>query len=757
MRIASLFVGAALPWLRDASEEVAHEVFRRIDRIISTATRQRELTFRPNWVYGANGNLIPAAAELLFRCDHRPPGVIFKEGFQPRRAPTSLDEFRKLDDLNLHLHRFINDQTKSIFVSTTRPDSSAVDSLAETWRPLVINGRYCYEIFAHGGIDVLATFERRMGIKYPEQQEIIFIGGVRSELIRTATEYNDRGEVVSTWYNTWFNSLLNGNHAPRLNDLPNHPKDIHNIQFRSALNPRADPLVENKIESATHKQGQVAALAEEISEKEFAEVMASYIQKSQYKQNAPKELLLKSYSEVRKELNYFVTSESKLWGSFGKLKKALMVAGGIVWVKGMIHTFMHNTTVLERTAAVTEIMPIVGCGLQAISRADKKKKIEPDDANDTGLCLVADVFLLTPLFPIGVLIHIERGIMSFFSRPDLPSMEEIILVRDEAWKKYLNDSFHAYLYSHPFLYPNQQQSSNNSVFREEIEKSLAIEARLVLFEGARTIGIIRAIAHEAFSSSNSSSEEAQVRNNSIGIIQELRDEMPKMVVSRQRQFLLDLPSVVNGRVASSLSHAANQLNQDIIGNITSTETAAKYYKYYTHARGAPGPPPNNIKEVHVHLEGIARHLRSAPPSLPGHLDTAFTMGQSRGLANLDPDILSPQAYLREKAPDMSAEDIHTICMAAALSFAQFLRGSVSESQLSTWFPNQDAKSTQEFRILLALKFGRVHDELKHKNYQGYIGWEAWYMLKEDPSWPQPIVYPVKVDIESYTYRNQVCP
>jgi hypothetical protein len=221
MNYSSLFVAAALPWLRDANEDVAQEVFTRLDRLISSSQRRRELTLRPNMVKDANGSYISAAAEPLSRWDRRPPEEIFKNGFTPLIMPKNIDDFRETGDMNLHLHRYINDQVRSIFVSTTRPvPRDARGGPVEIWIPPVLNGRYRYEIFAYGGVDILTTFELQKEVMYPEQEEITFIGGIRPELIRSATQYDEKGRVVRVFHNPRFDPRFNGDYTPRASELP---------------------------------------------------------------------------------------------------------------------------------------------------------------------------------------------------------------------------------------------------------------------------------------------------------------------------------------------------------------------------------------------------------------------------------------------------------------------------------------------------------------------------------------------------------
>ncbi|KAI1823327.1 hypothetical protein F4861DRAFT_334805 [Xylaria intraflava] len=232
------FVGAALPWLRNIDDDGAAEVFRRLDQLSRESNRQRETIMRPNTVQDADGWPRSAAAEPLSRWDTRPPNVIFREGFVPWVAPRDLAEFRAMiqtDSIPFHLHRWANDQPKSFFVSTTRPiREHERNGPVVIWRPppppespppgsrrLPLSAYYRYEVFVYGGADLVATFtehqslEGRSHLRYPDQAEVTFIGGIRPGLIRSATRYSDDSEVprvTGVWHNLHFDPLLNGIH-----------------------------------------------------------------------------------------------------------------------------------------------------------------------------------------------------------------------------------------------------------------------------------------------------------------------------------------------------------------------------------------------------------------------------------------------------------------------------------------------------------------------------------------------------------------
>lgn len=92
-----------------------------------------------------------------------------------------------------------------------------------------------------------------------------------------------------------------------------------------------------------------------------------------------------------------------------RLKKA--AKGGFnalgldLWIAGMTEAFTSDTaTDWNKAAAAGSIIPFLGCGLGAKADADKGES----DWVDTVLCATADALTLTPVAPLGILLHIYR-------------------------------------------------------------------------------------------------------------------------------------------------------------------------------------------------------------------------------------------------------------------------------------------------------------------------------------------------------------
>ena len=229
MSDSALFIASALPWMRNVDEDQAREIFERMDSLLRRSDPALDITVRADNVSNSRHEWVVTGAEQLARWDTRPPTEVFRYGFMPRVAPESMDDFRALDDVPVHLYRYVYDNVQSVFVSTTRFVQQ--DGRESGWYPAMTRNRYQYEIYAYGGIDIQLTFHVHHISPYYAQQEITFIGGIRPGLIRSARQYDDSGRVVRVWRNLHFNPLLNGEHAPRAMDLPRLPDIVDTANF----------------------------------------------------------------------------------------------------------------------------------------------------------------------------------------------------------------------------------------------------------------------------------------------------------------------------------------------------------------------------------------------------------------------------------------------------------------------------------------------------------------------------------------------
>lgn len=136
---------------------------------------------------------------------------------------------------------------------------------------------------------------------------------------------------------------------------------------------------------------------------------------------------IRQYTRLSPEAK--VKLRAGLKSAAGTAKGALVVAGGALWAKGVYDAFAEDTTSLDKAAALTAIVPFVGCGTQAAANGDHGRF----DADDTAACFGADALLVTPLWPAGLTLHGARYFTAKWQEAQIPSITVFQKARDEAW------------------------------------------------------------------------------------------------------------------------------------------------------------------------------------------------------------------------------------------------------------------------------------------------------------------------------------
>ncbi|ATY61447.1 Heat-labile A chain [Cordyceps militaris] len=508
-----------------------------------------------------------------------------------------------------------------------------------------------------------------------------------------------------------------------------------------------------KGEKAPSELGESAKLAEEISEKEFAELAAK-----RGLDTLAKEKWQMSLSEVRTKLKYEPLKPTSPKVGAGGFKApsigggAVAVVGGAFWVYGVVDAFTHNVTALDRAAAITAIIPFVGCAVSTASAAEKGDV----DGLDSALCFLGDGLLLTPAFPLGIAIHVVRAIMSFFKPPALPTLDEFQGRRDRAWARFLRDDIYTYIYSHESYQTvtGHPFRSEHKTFREKLESALAIEQLAVLSEGAQSIGAATASAHDDAEAADTPERKAEIAKGVEDAAEKLREATHAEIVRRQRKLVMNLPKELKEKHDMSLQPTADQYNADFIKSITEEKMVNKYKTIYPGDPEVPGSGTDDADEIRVKLKGFGDQLRETPPALPRYFDLAYIVGQSRSLLSVDNATLSVPDYIRDLVPSLSETAVQLHAIHHTLQIARLLNGKVSEAELSTVSPTEDAQGARDVQTLVALKYGRVYDEYKFRWANSmFHGATAFFIEEQMPGVEkfliQPQVPPVPTGTEDF--------
>lgn len=167
-------------WDNDAAVSPVLRDLRRdsVERILETG-RTYSIVWRPANVRDQRRNNSPsisATDEWLWRWDRTHPRQIFRNGFIPRVNIDGLGDF--LRNPATDLRSYVSNNQASVFVSTTR----------RNWAPRARANTFRYDIFAPGGIEVNPTLGSH---QYQNQEEVAFFGGIRTEYIYGAVEYDE--------------------------------------------------------------------------------------------------------------------------------------------------------------------------------------------------------------------------------------------------------------------------------------------------------------------------------------------------------------------------------------------------------------------------------------------------------------------------------------------------------------------------------------------------------------------------------------
>ncbi|PHH76383.1 hypothetical protein CDD80_1565 [Ophiocordyceps camponoti-rufipedis] len=116
-------------------------------------------------------------------------------------------------------------------------------------------------------------------------------------------------------------------------------------------------------------------------------------------------LQLRNHVKVRVHPSW---STKRLSSVFGR---SMAIGGFGLYVHAVVQAFTTNTTIMDKIAAVTAIVPLVGCGTQAVA-VNLRNQANQIAAVETYLCLLGDGLIFTSLWPLGIAVHVLRAVIA---------------------------------------------------------------------------------------------------------------------------------------------------------------------------------------------------------------------------------------------------------------------------------------------------------------------------------------------------------
>ncbi|PHH80219.1 hypothetical protein CDD80_2420 [Ophiocordyceps camponoti-rufipedis] len=364
--------------------------------------------------------------------------------------------------------------------------------------------------------------------------------------------------------------------------------------------------------------------------------------------------------------------------------------------------------VWQRAAAVSAIVPIVGCGFHFLADADKTGWKPPSDweSVSTALCITGDVLIVSEVgAALGAAIEAILAGVQFligYFHVETPAVDAVLQERNRVWNDNWVKSMYRFLYSDPHLYPDKG-------FRHALQDSLAIETLAMQNMAADAIGLLEAASQQAAASTQSNENRTELQqgaNNTLGLV---RAHLSSEIIRRERQALLKLVS--NTVSGSSLSFEA-----------TSKQFNSEFSKLLQ-----PKPLPwwrklvrwlDPVEAIASAIKGLLTEdawyklrdqVMQTPVPVPGHLDVAYVIGQTYDI-DLDKSTLSPYDYLKgfNKTKSLGHYDLNDIIIKQSMDVISVLQHRITENPYSFHSSIQDFDSYADLWVLIAMRYGQLY-------------------------------------------------
>ncbi|XP_056699575.1 uncharacterized protein [Spinacia oleracea] len=165
----------------------------------------------------------------VFRWDLAPYGDVFQHGFQAHHKN------RVHDKTSYDLHSYVQGRGRPLDSRKTSDFAFISTTVSNSWYPPVATGDgnsktvevYRYEIYAPGGIWTSLTLGEKNDRKFKRLDEVVFVGGIASQYVRSAQLFRLTGNPDGTTTIERANNvlLINNNFSPQ-----SHPLKLLNIQ-----------------------------------------------------------------------------------------------------------------------------------------------------------------------------------------------------------------------------------------------------------------------------------------------------------------------------------------------------------------------------------------------------------------------------------------------------------------------------------------------------------------------------------------------
>ncbi|KJZ74925.1 hypothetical protein HIM_05656 [Hirsutella minnesotensis 3608] len=290
-----------------------------------------------------------------------------------------------------------------------------------------------------------------------------------------------------------------------------------------------------------------------------------------------------SFPAMREKFKKFTRLPSMAISSaFGKGATGLVTLG--IYINDVVEVFSEDTSALDRATVATSVLPFVGCEVEAAAAIERDQY----DLLDNSLCLIGDTLLVTPLWPVGVLVQLLRPILKDIENFNA---EQVKRRRDEAWRAGI------------IRHKDYIQSGN---FTRDIKAQLNMEKAVVIFTASEAFGKLNATMDLLAEIPDVDEQERARFASSIEKKEnEVEEKICAGILHRMHTLHHDIPMIL----ATSLSDQINNAFIDQYESMMRSKASVWDHVIASADTGVPALPVSFAEAVKQNV----KHLRDNPP------------------------------------------------------------------------------------------------------------------------------------------------
>ncbi|KAK2590466.1 hypothetical protein QQS21_011853 [Conoideocrella luteorostrata] len=304
-----------------------------------------------------------------------------------------------------------------------------------------------------------------------------------------------------------------------------------------------------------------------------------------------------------------VNAKPSKMGRLGGAGLAGLAGIGVgLWVKDTIDVFSINSTALERATVVTSIVPFLGCVVQSASNMDQGSI----NVVDNSVCVIADALLITPAWPVGLVLHAFRPILDKKFWEDAKKFWEL-LNHDDLYRRYFSEWIQ---YRNKIL-----QTLESDAFIENVKLEAKSQKIGIIFMAARAAGALRAGTLQA--ATTEEERERIERFSEYAGSNELHSRMCNEFLTKKEELKIKLEEDINNHLEKQFAefdsrwfHSYREFWNDQNGYAYIPSDIEPYLQEIRslYGRGAqpglkPGPEPSRytaplVRKIIDEIEGL---------------------------------------------------------------------------------------------------------------------------------------------------------